>query len=644
MGAHDPVLTRRRLDEVVEEFFYGPSAFVIDVETAGQYRLDPRRNELVWMQIATSGGLCEVIPVGHPNGERNGTTKEPRKDKNGKTRYFTVPTFSPPPRQLSPGEALEAMRPLFFSKKRKVGVNVKFDLETIAKHYGELPEGPYVDLQMVEFLLNENYHEYKLEKLMERRFDIRMDKSIGAEIEKHPFSAAALYCHLDARREWQLYKDTVWRLKGDDLHGLYWDLEVPVLEACARMETRGVLMDREAAEEVDTDLERRIAESKRKLYQIAGREWNLDSNPQKQAVFYASPKKGGQGLKPTKRTGTGAPSCDKDALEAHEGNPLVDEYLRYQEITKIRQYTGAYLGSVEKKSKNKNRNDAPAIGEDGRVHANFKPHGARTGRFSCSEPNLQNIPRPDTDLGKEIRRLFVAEPGRVLLVADYAQIEYVVLAHFSQDPELIRYFSEGLDFHQAVASRLLRKPLDEVTKVERTTSKNTNFATVYGAGVDKIATMSKIPLEQAKSFQALHRRMLPRVYQFTDDVVRVCRSRRPPHVKTLLGRKRRLPTIHAKNDSLRLEAERQAVNSVIQGSAADINKLAMVRIDRTSPSWMWLLLNVHDEFVVSVPERHVDEGAEILEEAMVGAGISDLMDVPLRTDVKAVDRWSEAKD
>lgn len=894
MGASDPVLTLRQLEDAVEDIYYSGNAFVVDVETKGQYRLDPRRNEVFWIGLAGPEGRSVIIPCGHPVGGLSGTTKEPRTDRNGTTKLFTVPTFLPPPPQLYPADVFEALRPLFWSSRRKVGHNIKFDIESMAKYWGELPPGPYVDTAMLEFLINENKHDYRLAACLKRRFGIVLAKDISAEVEKHAFREAALYLHLDVRRTWQLYRDTWWRMVEEGFNEprfgdfSLWFTEELVLEELAHMETRGVLLDKAAAEEVDGSLERQIAESKKVLYRIAGRVWNTDSNPQKQDVFYGSKRDGGQGLRPAKRTPKGAPSCDDEALKVHVGNPLVDEYIHYGDLVKMRTYTGSYLGTVERKTRNKNKNEAPALGDDGRVHANFKPNGAKTGRLSCvtadtlvemprdlvewpngvpitrvrpgdwvyafdwrrelvlkrvrwvaqtgvretvvvtienseghrltlrctpdhlirlrngdwrpagrlshrwgdayradnprvmtmvkrhvdagyvkffphsvargdgttgggksrehrwvleqvtgrkvstkadvhhldgnrannhpsnlegltvaehrgrrhlhpwwgankhrppdlhtgpsdytvvsvspgvvepvwdmevedvhnfiangicvhncSEPNLQNIPRPDDELGKQIRSLFIKEPGRKLLVADYAQIEYAVLAHFSRDPELVRYFEEGLNFHYAVASRLLQKPIEDITKTEYSTSKNTSFATVYGAGDEQVARMSGVTIAYAKKFRALHRQMLPRVYQFTDDVVRVCKSRRPPHVRTLLGRKRRLPEIFASDDQVRLKAERQAVNSVIQGSAADLNKLALVRIGDMAPSWMWNLLNVHDEFVVSVPEDRVDEGAEILERAMVGPGIGDLMTVPLRTDVKAVDRWSEAKD
>lgn len=894
MGASDPVLTRRALDDAVEDLFYSGNAFVVDVETKGRYRLDPRRNEVFWVGFAGAGGRSVVIPCGHPVGRVNGETKEPRQDRNGRTRWFRVPTFTAPPAQLRVGEVMEAIRPLFWSPLRIIGHNIKFDIESCAKYWGELPPGPYADTQMTEFLLNENRHQYSLDKICERRLGVKMDKSISAEVEKHPFAVAARYLHLDVRRDWQIWRDTFWRVRAEGFtepvlgdHSL-WHTEEETLEALAHMETIGVLLDRAAAERVDDNLEKWTAEVKRDLYRIAGRVWNLDSNPQKQAVFYGPRSEGGQGLNPIKTTKGGAPSCDDEALKAHVGNPLVDAYLEYGDLTKMRTYTGSWLGTVERKAKNRNKNDAPGLGDDGRIHANFKPHGAKTGRLSCvssdaliemprdlsrypmgvpitdvqpgdwvygfdwrrelvlkrvrwvgqtgvrqtvvitvrnsegdertlrltpdhlvrlwngdwrpagslahrhgdphrsdgprvmtmvkrtledgyvrfyphavarsggtkgggrnrehrwiagqvrgrsvstkadvhhrngnradnsvgnlevlpvrehrgsrevhewgrgvriaepvlydgpmdyrvvsvspglvepvwdmeveevhafiangicvhncSEPNLQNIPKAETELGKEIRGMFVREPGRMLLVADYAQIEYVVLAHFSRDPELIRYFEQGLNFHYAVASRLLQKPIEDITKPEYSTCKNTNFATVYGAGDEQVARMSGVTVAYAREFRRMHKRMLPRVYQFTDDVIRVCKSRRPPHVKTLLGRKRRLPEIFAGNDQVRLRAERQAVNAVIQGSAADINKLALVRLHRTAPSWMWPMLNVHDEFVVSVPEDRVADGSRILERAMVGPGIGDLMAVQLRTDVKAVERWSEAKD
>lgn len=263
-----------------------------------------------------------------------------------------------------------------------------------------------------------------------------------------------------------------------------------------------------------------------------------------------------------------------------------------------------------------------------------------------SAPNIQNIPRPDDDrgLGQRIRGLFMAEEGSSLVVADWSQIEYRILAKFSKDKRLIQAFEDDLDFHQYVASLLLGKPMDDITKVERTVSKNTNFAVAYGAGIEKIAAMSGVTVEQAENFSYSHRQMLPGMYRFCDEVVRVCRTRRPAYVKTILGRRRRLRDINSNDFKKRKAAERQAVNSVIQGSAADLMKLAIVRADALLPPDMQMNFTVHDELVVTARDDRIEDCVAIIREAMMGKDIACLIaPVPLVADIKVVKRWSDAK-
>lgn len=264
---------------------------------------------------------------------------------------------------------------------------------------------------------------------------------------------------------------------------------------------------------------------------------------------------------------------------------------------------------------------------------------------NCSTPNLQNIPRPDEDkpIAKQIRELFIAPPGHSLVVADYGQIEYIVMAHFSKDPMLLHAFSNDIDLHQYVAAMVFNIDIEDVTKLQRGVAKNTNFAVAYGAGDEKVAAMSKISLEEGIRFRKAHRKMLPKLYRWTEKEIADARRRRPPHVKTLLGRKRRLPTLMSDNWYVRSEAERQAVNARIQGSAADIIKLAMVRYFAMADEEMPLSLSVHDELVAVVPDDRVDDGCAVMREAMLGPGIQSLLSVQMKIDMQVVKRWSDAK-
>lgn len=635
-----------------DSFSFDVETIGTDPETGADIRLSPWRNTVVWLSVATDG-LSYVVPMGHPHGEQIGTKKEPRVGRDGKTRQFNVPDWAPAPRQLRPADAFEILEPMFFSEDHeKSGCNVKFDLETISKYYeGEFPVGPYFDTQIAGHAINENQHEYRLGTMVKREFKFSYDKTVGEQIERYGFKAAARYSHADSvwdRALRQKYKPL---LAKDDLEGM-WALEMDVLTVCLAMEQEGALLDVEAAAALKVDLERQMAQLKGTLWRLAGREINLNSTDQLRDLLFGAKRQGGFGLKSKKLTKGGKtgenkkPSTAADALALHEGHPFVDTYLQLQEVDKIHgTYLTAYLGGeVTKTQGDKTFVEVrPSILIEDKIHASFKQHGTVTGRFSCSTPNLQNIPRPGTELGTQVRGLFVAPDRHHLVVADYGQIEYVVMAHFSRDPMLVRAFNEDLDLHQYVAGMVFGIDMDAVTKAQRTTAKNTNFAVAYGAGEDKVAAMSKITLEEAQRFRAAHRKLLPKLYRWTEKEVADCRRRKPPHVTTLLGRKRRLPQINSTNWWQKSEAERQAVNTKVQGSAADIIKLAMVRLHALCDDELRLSLTVHDELVLVVPDDRVEDGQRVMREAMLGEGIQSMLSVPMKIDMKVVDRWSEAK-
>jgi DNA polymerase I-like protein with 3'-5' exonuclease and polymerase domains len=421
----------------------------------------------------------------------------------------------------------------------------------------------------------------------------------------------------------------------------------------------GAPVDQMAMQELVRDMSARLVEIEADIYRAAGQQFNLNAPAQKAAVLYAPKKDGGQGLRPTKPTDGGKKkresgqelewkdySTDADSLEKHENNAVVKKLLEYAEVSKLLDYPLSYLGIEDDPKK-------PCRIFDGRIHADFVQYGTVTGRFSCREPNLQNIPRPDTDLGKRIRGLFVAPAGYKLVVADYGQIELVVLAHFIGRGDLYKGFHNGVDPHSATAAALMGvDPQEFMARVKsgdrtcidfRQVAKGINFAVVYGAGPDKVASMAKISVKEAKRFMEMHQKLFPEIYAFKERVIQVCRSRRPPYIRTLLGRKRRLPLMLSQNNGLRMGAERQAVNSLIQGSAADLIKLAMIRLNNSLPNEIRLILSVHDELVVLAPEDRAEEAADLVREAMLGEDIQKLLKVPLSSDVKIVDRWSEAK-
>lgn len=643
------VFTKDHLQEVVDHFMQ-QDAFAFDVEAMGENRGVPTKATLSWMGIATHG-LTAVIPFGHPNGNRL-LSKATRK-KNPVTKKFDpIPAkYDAPPQQLRPSEVFSALEPLFFSDRIKIAHNATYDLISTAKYWGEIAPPEYSDTIVLQWLLDENMKQKGLKELVKRYYKVDYDQeNVGKCVEAHPFKKVAHYQFMDAKYTWMLWKRFQRQIEIQGLTKIR-DLEMDVLGVLLDMGVEGAPVDVEAMKALESDLSERIVEIEARVYQAAGKIFNINSNPQKQNLLWGPKDDGGQGLKPRKLTDGGKKkqkegkevgptdySTDAESLEYYPKNPLASTLLEYAEVNKLLgTYVRGYLGDPEDK-------DKPCIIFDDRIHADFVQYGTVTGRFSCRAPNLQNIPRPGTELGKKVRGLFVAPPGHKLIVADYGQIELVVLAHYLGAGRLYEGFMEGIDPHTMTAAGVVKKDPADVTPDERQRfGKSINFAVVYGAGPDKVAAMASITTKEAKKFLGIHQDSFPEIYQFKDAVVNRARTRKPPHIVTLLGRKRRLPTIMSSDWGLRGYAERQAVNSLIQGSSADLIKLAMIRLNNAVPTDMRLILSVHDELVTICPTDKVEEGSAIVREAMLGDGISRLLKTPMTSDLKVVDRWSEAK-
>jgi DNA polymerase-1 len=655
MHSSNIILTPERLADTVRYFLDSPDGFFSwDMETSGENRGVPYCNSASWIGLATRGRTA-VIPFGHPIGTKVvGQAKEPRVDKNGKTRMFRVPVYEGPPTQLVRDQVFEALEPLFFgSDLITIGHGMQFDLATIAKYYGgRIPDGEHCDTIILRWLLDENRKQYKLKAITKDIYGFAYDdEEVGKCVEKHPFGKVAHYLHCDVLYPLAEYRTLRPLIDEWGLERVY-KLEMDLLPVKARMRLTGMAVDVPRLEKMREDLVPKVEEVEGRIYAAAGRKFNLNAPRQKQEVLYLSKRDGGQGLKPWKLTDTGRArkdrgerldvycySTDADSLESYQGNSVVDAILVYQEWYKmLHTYVLGYLGDDTAK-------DKPCRIFDGKIFPDFVQYGTKTGRESCREPNLQNVGRPDTELGELIRGAFIAEPGRRLIVADYDQIELVVLAHYLGQGQLFDGFMQGIDPHKMTAAMVLGKRPEDVTKDERQKfGKSINFAVVYGAGDAKVASMmGGIPLHQARAFLDRHETEFPEIYGFKEFVLDQCRSQRPPHIRTITGRMRRLPGIHSREKGMRLYSERQAFNSLIQGSAADILKIAQVRLAATMPCWMKFHLSVHDELVTSAPADRVDEARVILLDAMTGPGIGDMLRVPLKSDCAIATRWSEAK-
>ncbi|GAA2322064.1 hypothetical protein GCM10010149_88980 [Nonomuraea roseoviolacea subsp. roseoviolacea] len=649
MPSSNTVLEPEHLDHVVKHFSrYGE--FTYDIESVPPHRGVPAHNTVTWLSMATHG-MAVSIPMGHEKGDKIiGERIEPRLTKDGKTRNYKIPIWSPAPEQLRPSQVFEAIEPLMFSDRLKICHNAPFDLGSVAKYYdGRYPTKPWFDTFLNSVLLDENRLN-GLKPRVKQTYKLSYDsENVGKKVETHEFSKVARYAYLDSKYTWLLWKREKDLCREEGLSGVL-ELEHDVIETVLEMILNGAPINGTVLEELGVELDERLVETEAKIYQRVGRKFNLNAPQQKAQVLYLPKDEGGLGLRPKSLTDGGKKkwargeelavtdfSTDADALKPHKSNPVVSLMLDYQRDMKLKStYVTGILGDPED-------DDKPCLIVDGRVHGSFKQVGARTGRWSSAGPNLQNIPSRGEE-GKKIRAAYEAAPGYKLIVADYGQIELVVLAHFIGHGALYDGFHAGIDAHTMTASLVFDVPFDQVLKEMRSVAKGLNFAIVYGAGPATVAEMAGITITEAKKHMAKHRQMFPEIYEYKAYVIAQARKTPDCHTRTILGRKRRLRDLRSVDDEKRSAAERQIFNAKIQGSATgDLIKLAMVRLIPLLPPEAELIMTVHDELVCHAPEPLVPLVEAALREAMLGEGIQQLVSVPLTSDQSVVDRWSAAK-
>jgi len=663
------ITTVEQLQEFVE-YYSKVDAFAFDVETIGEDRLYPVINDVCWISFATDGRV-DVIPMGHPNGELEGYDKPlllagQRRLAEGKelldSHYSKderkwIPKFGEAPSQLTPAQVFKAIKPLMFGDKLKIGHNVKFDLKSIAKYFGgKVPSKPFFDTLTAQFIINNlNKNNLNLKDSVKRELHVDMEKGVGENVALHSFSEVANYSGIDAELTWKLYQSLLPRITG----GLtrVWKLEMDVLAALCDMELTGAYIDTKTLEELAEQISEDKENAKAKAFKIAGEAFAINSVPAKQKLLFTAE----DGKKPrivpntkfknvlttkgfeTQRAGgelTSAHySVSAEALEYYRGkDDLVDALLEYQDLNKLMTtYVTPYAGGTVERETNgkKTTTERKSLLINGRVHTNFKSHGAETGRFSSSEPNLQNIPSSG-DYGKLVRNLFVAPPGHKLVVADYSQIEPRVIASFSDDPLLVDNYMTGKDIYTTIGDTM---------GVDRKAGKVLVLAISYGVGPDKIAASIGCSVTEAKQLLRDFEAKFSSIPRYKGKVVRLAKnSGSIPFVETLFGRRRYIPDLLQRDPGLLARAERQAFNTVIQGSAADIMKLALVRAHScfiNEPD-INVILTVHDELVTITPEDRADEVADAIRVSMEGIQLKEIT-VPLIADVKIVDKWGEAK-
>jgi DNA polymerase I-like protein with 3'-5' exonuclease and polymerase domains len=663
------ITTKEQLKDLVN-FYLKVDAFAFDIESVGENRIQPVVNDVLWISLATDG-RTDVIPMGHPNGEflhwekelllsgqRKVAAGKDLKDADySKNEAKWTPVFDKAPEQLLPGEVFQALKPLFFSDKLKIGHNVKFDLKSIAKYYrGVVPTKPFFDTLMASFVIdNRNRNNLGLAACAERELKVKVEKGIGAMVEIHSFSDVAHYSGFDAEVTWNLYKELEPKLHGSLKR--VWALEMDVVAALCDMELTGANIDVEELKSLKKRIEKDLDATKARAWKLTGKPFSMNSVKEKQELLF-SPKPEGRGIKPNLRirialTAKGQEvaatspanldirhySVSSDALEFYrKKDELVDAILDYQDLNKLMTtYVMPYLGGdITRTTMGKEKIVAKkSLMINGKVHTNFKAHGAETGRFSSSDPNLQNIPSSG-EYGKLIRNLFIAPPGYKLVVADYSQIEPRIIASLSGDPIMVTNYLEGGDIYTTIGNTM---------GLDRKAGKVLVLSIAYGVGPEKIAQSIGCTVTDAKKLLDDFTKKFSDIQKYRGRVLRQAVAQTPvPYVSTLLGRRRYIPELRSKETGLKARAERQAFNTVIQGSAADLMKLAMIRahscfVDEPDVN---VVLTVHDELVTVAREDLAEETAEAIRESMEGISFPEIT-VPLIADVKIVNKWGEAK-
>jgi len=655
------ITTEDQLADLVSAYS-AVDAFCFDVETMGDHRGDPRQNQVVWIAMSTYDRV-DVIPMGHPNGDYLRTeypllpSAQDRVIKGlplrptdySKDERKAVKIFGPAPEQLMTGEVFKALKPLFFSDKMKIGHNLKFDLQSVTKYLGALPAQPYACTLNAAFILDtQNYRSLGLDDCLKREFNYHMVKGVGKEIEKHSFEEVATYAALDAEWTWKLWENYSVKLDADSLRGVF-NLEMDVLEVICSMELHGANIDVEGLKFLKADLDLQLETTKAKIYQLAGKAFNINSVPEKQKLLFTPKKDGGRGLRPRLFTPKGISRAEKGeapmisdysvsepALKAFEGkDALVDALLKYSDLNKLlTTYVIPYLGGdIVRTTAGKSKTVAKdSLLLRGRIHTDFIQFGAETGRFSSRNPNLQNVPAPHTPNGKAIRNLFTAPEGYSLVVADYSQIEPRIIASFSGDRIMCNAYMNGEDIYTTVGNTM---------GVDRKAGKQLVLSLAYGVGPEKIAASIGCSVNEARDLLDSFSHKFPAVGKYKQQVVSESRRRGPvPYALTYLKRRRYLPGLRSPIIKDRARAERQAFNTVIQGSAADLIKLAMVRAHKIIPDDANIILTIHDELVTVTPTHLAEETAAAIREAMEGI---NALKIPLLADVKIVQKWGEAK-
>ena len=598
--------------------------WIADAYEAGQVAfrtettsLDPMRAELVGFSLAVGPGRAAYVPVAHRGGEA---------DLLGGGRVTG---------QIDQDQALAAIAPLLRDRSvLKIGHGMKYDW--LLMHRLGIDIAGFDDTMLLSYVLDAGTGSHGLDALAERWLGhvvIPFKELVGSgrnavsfdlvEIER-----ATVYSTEGADialRLWQILKS---RLVSQGLVSVYERLERPLVPVLARMEERGISVDRQMLSRLSGELAQRAAALEEEVYQIAGERFTIGSPKQLGEILF-----GRMGMPGGTKTKSGQWSTTAQILEelATEGYELPRKIVDWRQLSKLKStYTDALPDYIHP--------------DTGRVHTSYAMAATSTGRLSSNEPNLQNIPIRTAE-GRKVRTAFIAQKGNKLISADYSQIELRILAHVADIPQLKAAFANGDDIHAMTASEMFNVPVEGMPREVRNRAKAINFGIVYGISAFGLANQLSIPREEAGAYIKRYFERFPGIRDYMERTKAFCRE--TGYVETIFGRRAHYPEIRASNPSIRANSERAAINAPIQGSAADIIRRAMVRMDdalaNAGLADVRMLLQVHDELVFEAPADMAEAAMPIIREVMENAAMPAIdLSVPLRVDARAADNWDEA--
>ena len=576
--------------------------FSFDLETSS---LDYMEAKIVGISIALSDKKSYYIPIGH----------------SSNIKY----------KQLSKKYVLDNLKPILQSEKfKKIGHNLKYDRNVLVNYNINLI-GIEHDSMLLSYVYDSTAIRHGLDNAAEKYLShktIHYEDVAGKGAKQIPFAdvdieIAAEYACEDAVVSLELY-NFLWSKvsKDKNIVKVYSDIEIPLVPILSKIETNGVLIDSKALQKLSKDLNKELNEIESKCFKITNKEFNLNSPKQLQEILYDELK-----IPVSKKTPTGKPSTDEDTLQfLAQTNELPKLILEYRSLNKLKTgYTDKLPLQISKTS--------------GRVHTSYQQAITSTGRLSSTDPNLQNIPIK-TSKGKKIRKTFIAQGEKRIFAADYSQIELRIMAHLSEDKNLLKAFKNKIDIHSFTASEIFAIDIENVSSDDRRAAKAINFGLIYGMSSFGLSKQLGIPISAAKDYMGVYFERYPRIKSYMNQIKDFAKNN--GYVETIYGRKLYLPEISSKNVQRRKYAERTAINAPVQGSAADIIKIAMIQIDQwlsNNKSDVKMIMQVHDELVFEIPEKNATADVENIIKIMKNC-VS--LNLPLEVNYGIDKNWGDA--